>query len=68
MLAKKPDKLAKKSLQHPKFSQWFRPQPAGTVNTRSMKPKLVEIPYRTERFARSPIPQLTHLLNKPNQS
>ena len=64
MLLRITEKFANTSFKHPKFSKWFQPQISRGVNTRSKKQKFKEIHARTERFAKSPIPYLTKILNK----
>ena len=55
--------FAVKSSKHPKFNKWFVPQPNNSICTRSKKPRFIPVPARTARYARSPIPQLTTILN-----
>ena len=62
-LEKMTKRFAVKSAKHPKFSKWFEPLQATNINTRSKKKKYIQIHTRTERYARSPIPHLTNLLN-----
>ena len=64
MLSKITEKFALKSMKHEKFRHWFQEQDTQTVNTRRKKNKYVDIYARTDRYGRSPIPQLTSLLNK----
>ena len=64
MLSRITEKFASTSVKHPKFSKWFQPQISRGVNTRSKKQKFKEIHARTVRFAKSPIPYLTKILNK----
>ena len=54
-------KFAKKSLNHPKHSAWFKVN-KGAPNTRS-KPSIKLPLHRLARFRDSPIPYLTRLLN-----
>ena len=51
-------------MKHEKFRHWFQEQDTQTVNTRRKKNKYVDIYARTDRYGRSPIPQLTSLLKK----
>ena len=51
--------FAVKSSKHPKFTMWFVPKPDNSMSTRSKKPRFIPVPTRTNRHARSPIPQLT---------
>ena len=64
-LEKMTKQFATKCYKNSKFTQWFSPLPASTVNTRSSKhtQKLTEVPYRTERYQNSPIPHMTNILN-----
>ena len=55
-------KFAVKCAENPKFSQWFQLNETN-INTRSIKPKYKPVPARTSRYAASPLPQLTALLN-----
>ena len=55
--------FAMKSSKHPKFTKWFVPKINTSLCTRSEKPRVTPVPYRTERYGRSPIPQLTAILN-----
>ena len=55
--------FAIKSSKHPKFTKWFVPKPENPMCTRSKKPRFIPVPARTERYAKSPIPQLTAILN-----
>ena len=62
-LSKMTQKFATKCANHSKFSQWFEPQPVNQMKTRNKKQKYLQIPARTDRFADSPIPHLTNILN-----
>ena len=62
-LEKMTRRFAVKSAKHPKFSKWFEPLHPTNITTRSKKNKYIQIHTRTERYARSPIPHLTNLLN-----
>ena len=52
-----------KSSKHPKLTKWYVPKP-DAMGTRSKKPRFIPVPTRTNRYARSPIPQLTTILNQ----
>ena len=54
--------FAKKSLKHPKFSKWFKPDP-GNPKTRSETQKLCEVVAWHSRYEDSPLSYLTTLLN-----
>ena len=54
--------FAKKALKHSKFSNWFK-QNRKTTNTRQKVPKFCRVYSNTRRFERSPISNLTELLN-----
>ena len=56
--------FAVKSSKHPKLSKWFVPKPDNPMCTRSKKPRFIPVPTRTDRYAKSPIPQLTTILNE----
>ena len=56
--------FAVKSSKHPKFTKWFVPKPENSMCTRIKKPRFIPVPTRTARYARSPIPQLTTILNE----
>ena len=56
-------KFEKKAPTSEKFCNWFS-KDDNIVNTRSTKTSLREVYTRTSRFARSPLPYLTKLLNK----
>ena len=51
-------------MKYEKFRYWFQAQDTQTVNTRRKKKQYVDIYARTDQYGRSPIPQLTSLLNK----
>ena len=53
--------FAVKSSKHPKFTKWFVPKTNTSLCTRSNKPRFIPVPCRTERYAKSPIPQLTSI-------
>ena len=56
--------FAKKAAKDPKQKNWFVEYKQNGVETRSIK-KQYETPlHRLDRFAKSPIPYLTGLLNK----
>ena len=64
-LAKMTEQFAKKCAKSTKFSQWFEPVPTTSSVTRTNKQqKYVHISARTDRFANSPIPHLTQILNR----
>ena len=65
-LAKMTSRFAAKNVSHNKFSQWFEPATRKTINTRSTKniQKYKSVPARTARYAKSPIPYMTQMLNK----
>ena len=54
--------FATKSAEHPVHTHWFV-ENQNIVNTRSKKPAFVPPQGRTQRFANSPLPYLTGLLN-----
>ena len=56
--------FAVKISKHPRFSKCFVPNPDNPMCTRSKKPKFIPVPTRTDRYAKSPIPQLTTILNE----
>ena len=59
-------KFAKKAEKHRKYSNWFIPeQKTNNIPTRSKKSrvKYTPVPFRTERYQKSPLPYLTSLLN-----
>ena len=56
-------RFAHKSSKHSKFSKWFKKRPEAEMNTRSAKSKYLPVPTRTARYAASPIPLLTSILN-----
>ena len=56
--------FAKKAVEHPLHSNWFKKQQENApMNTRSVKPTFIPVQARTQRLLKSPIPYLTHLLN-----
>ena len=55
--------FAIKSSKHPKFTKWFVPKQNTSLCTRSKKPRFTPVPYRTKRYAKSPVPQRTSILN-----
>lgn len=55
-------RLAQKSLKHPKFIKWFKPQ-LKRLKTRHVPSKFYEVRGRTECFIKSPISFLTKILN-----
>ena len=54
--------FAKKASNNPKYGYWFS-ENLHAPNTRQNKDKLEPVQYRTDRFRKSPISYLTHLLN-----
>ena len=59
-------RFAHKSAKHPKFSKWFKVRPEAQVNTRSVRgvqTKYLPVATRTARYAASPLPILTSLIN-----
>ena len=61
--------FAKKAEKHSRFRNWFSEvqYEAKSFSTRasekSVKPKFMPVPARTDRYKKSPIPYLTELLN-----
>ena len=62
--------FARRLEKHPKYSTWFHPSDEllpPTIKNRSDKTlaqtKYTPVPYRTDRFKKSPLPFLTELLN-----
>ena len=57
--------FAKKSLKHPKFTNWFEKnmEDNNVRQTRSEKTLLKPVKTRTRRFRKSPVPYLTSLVN-----
>ena len=55
--------FANKSLKHPKFTKWFKPNVKRSF-TRNIPTRFCEVNARTERFNKSPINYLTKLLNR----
>ena len=68
-LAKMTDRFAVRSASHAKFSHWFQPAAKKTTNTRNSKnvQKYEQVPARTARYGKSPIPYLTQILNNKNK-
>ena len=56
-------RFAHKSAKHPKFSKWFKVRPEAAVDTRRIKIKYLPVATRPARYAASPIPYLTSLIN-----
>ena len=56
-------RFAHKSAKHNKFSKWFKERPEAQMNTRCIKSKYLPVPTRTVRYAASPIPLLTAIIN-----
>jgi hypothetical protein len=63
-LEKMTKRFATKSSQHSKFSKWYHSLPATNICTRGKKNKYTQIRTRTDRYEKSPIPQLTKILNQ----
>ena len=59
-------KFARKASKHSKFSKWFKRRPEAQVNTRNQKTKYLPVASRTARYASSPLPLLTSILNEDN--
>ena len=57
------EKFTKKLVTNGMFSTWFK-QKETRVNTRQKKSKYIEVPARTLRFHKSPIPHMTRLANQ----
>ena len=61
------EKFAKKAVKHNQFKNWFceKEENLSNINTRSQhsRSKYLEVLTRTERYKKSPIPYLTHILN-----
>ena len=55
-------RFAKKSLKHPKHTNWFVPNTV-TANTRQEKSKFCPVYANHKRFIKSPLSYLTNLLN-----
>ena len=63
-MAKMTHNFAKKCAKNDKFSKWFEPVPESRAFTRTnQQQKYIHISARTNRFANSPIPHLTQILN-----
>ena len=67
--------FAKRCEKSEKYSYWFQPAESvklPNIQTRSEKnniqPKYKKVPFRTERYEKSPIPFLTQLLNEHHAS
>ena len=59
-------KFAHKSFKSEKYQHWFVPKTTDPdqIQTRSDKTGLVQVPTRTKRFNKSPLPYLTSLLDE----
>ena len=62
--------FARRAEKNPKYSNWFQPAEEivpPNIDTRSDKTviqtKYTPVPFRTDRFSKSPLPFLTELLN-----
>ena len=60
--------FAIKATKHPKHQDWFVPTNPHRANTRSKKVQLKPPLCRLNRYAKSPIPYLTNLLNSRKSS
>ena len=58
------NKFVRKSVNHPKFKNWFCSQGDVQIQTRRKRTKFKPVTTRTTAFAKSAIPTLTHI---PNQ-
>ena len=56
--------FAKKAVKNPKHKKWFKESSPPKRVTRNIKPKFAPPFCRLDRFAKSPIPYLTSLLNE----
>ena len=56
-------RFAHKSVQHNKFRKWFQHRSEALIDTRSVKTKFLPVPARTDRYATSPLPLLTSIIN-----
>ena len=56
-------RFAHKSAKHDKFRKWFRQRPEDQIDTRRVKTKFLPVATRTDRYASSPIPLLTSIIN-----
>ena len=52
--------FAEKAQKHEKFRNWFK------QSEDSNQSNFIEVPYRTIRYKKSPLPYLTKLLNEKN--
>ena len=68
-LANMTRRFAVRSAGHAKFSHWFQPAAKKTTNTRCSKntQKYEQVPARTARYGKSPIPHMTQFLNSQNK-
>ena len=56
-------KFARKAAKHSKFNKWFKVRPESELFTRSKKTEYLPVASRTARYACSPLPFLTAILN-----
>ena len=56
--------FARKCFKHPKYQNWFCPNPPETTKTRAKKTVLKMVNTRTDRYEDSPIPYLTKILDQ----
>ena len=56
--------FARKCFKHPKYQNWFCPNPPETTKTRAEKTVLKMVNTRTDRYEDSPIPYLTKILDQ----
>ena len=52
--------FAEKAQEHEKFINWFKLREEPNQST------FIEVPFRTIRYKKSPLPYLTKLLNEKN--
>ena len=58
-------KFTKSCLKSPKFSKWFcKAEASQGLSTRSRKMRFKPVPFRTQAYAKSPIPQMVKLANQ----
>ena len=57
-------KFVRKSIQHPKFSEWFVNRDPGQINTRRQKTKYLPVTCRKASYAKTPLPILTDIANQ----
>ena len=56
-------RFANKSARHSKFRKWFKVRPDDQMDTRRVKSKYLPVASRTARYAASPLPLLTSIIN-----